>query len=220
MFMTDKTLQLRVLEALDWEPSIKAEHISVTVEDGIVTLKGHVESYYAKSEAVTIAQAVAGVKAVVDQLEVSLPSSSERHDEDLAHAILNALNWHINVPKQALKVIVSQGHVNLKGEAEWQYQRLAAEHAASNVLGVRKISNEIRLVPKVSSQKVHDKIEAALRRNAELEAKNITVEIHGSTVTLKRKVHSFFERQQAERAAWAAPGVTNVQDNLVVTVSA
>jgi osmotically-inducible protein OsmY len=218
--MTDKTLQIKILEALDWEPSVEAEHIGVTVDDSIVTLKGHVASYYAKREAVAVTQAVNGVKAVVDDLEVSLPSPSERKDEDLARAALDALAWNINVPKDAIKVTVRQGHVTLKGEVEWQYQRLTAEHTISSLIGVKQISNEVRIAPRVSSQKVHERIESALKRDAELDAKNILVEVHGSTVTLKGKVHSFFERQQAERAAWAAPGVTNVHDNLVVTVSA
>jgi osmotically-inducible protein OsmY len=218
--MSDKTLQLKVLEALDWEPSVEAEHISVTVDDGIVTLKGHVASYYAKSEAVAVTQAVSGVKAVADELEVSLPRPSERRDEELARAALAALAWNINVPKDAIKVTVRQGHVTLDGEVEWHYQRTSAEHGIQSLIGVKKISNEIRIAPRVSSQKVHDKIEAALKRTAELDAKGILVEVHGSTVTLKGKVHSFSERQQAERAAWAAPGVTSVHDNLVLVASA
>ena len=218
--MTEKTSQIKVLEALDWEPSVEAEQLSVTVDDNIVTPKGHVASYYAKREAVRVTQAVSGVKAVVDELEVSLPLPSERKDEDLVRAALDALAWNINVPKDAIKITVRQGHVTLEGEVEWHYQRTAAEFGIQSLIGVRRLSNEIRIAPRVSGQKVHDKIEAALKRAAELDAKDIFVEVHGSIVTLKGKVHSFAERQQAERAAWAAPGVTHVHDNLVLVASA
>jgi osmotically-inducible protein OsmY len=214
--MSDLELKKAVESELTYEPSINAAEIGVAVKDGIVTLSGHVPSYWEKIAAERAAERVAGVKALVNDLEVKLPSSSERTDEDIARAALNALEWSVLVPPNRIKVRVSKGWVTLEGNADWQFQKSAAEKAVRKLIGVKGVSNLVSVKPRVSSIEVKSEIENALKRSAELDAEQIRVEAEGDRVILKGTVHSWFEREEAEKAAWRAPGVREVEDDLVV----
>jgi osmotically-inducible protein OsmY len=216
--MTDKDIQQAVLRELEWEPQVRSTEIGVAVKDGIVTLAGHVDSYTKRYDAERAAKRVAGVKAVVNDLEVHLPSSSERTDEDIARAAVRALESHISVPRERIKVTVHDGWITLEGEVEWQYQREAAVTAVRNLIGVKGITNLITVKPRSapSPAEVRAKIEEALRRSAELDAQRITVEAEGTKVILRGRVRAWAEHEEAERAAWRAPGVTQVENLIAV----
>ena len=214
--MTDLELKKNVESELNWEPSINAAEIGVAVKDGIATLTGHVQSYWQKIAAERAASRVSGVKAVVNQLEIRLPSSSERTDEDLARAALNALTWSISVPADRIKVKVSKGWITLEGTVEWQYQKAAAERAVRDLVGVRGVVNLVDVKPQASPVEVKAAIEAALKRSAEVDANHIKVETDGDKVILRGTVRSWAEREEAERAAWRSPGVRFVDNRIAV----
>lgn len=214
---TDKQLHQDVLEALEWEPSIKHDDIAVGVKDGVVTLSGYVDSFAAKVKAERIVERMPGVKALADELKVKIPYASQRPDTEIAHEVVNAFRWNIEVPDDRVKAKVENGWVTLEGDVEWYYQSAAAERAVRYLTGVRGVTNLLKVKPpKVSTFEVSQKIKSALRRSAEVDADRITVEAHDGQVTLRGSVRSFAERRDAEYAAWSAPGVSAVDDRIVV----
>jgi osmotically-inducible protein OsmY len=215
--MTDRELQRHVEDALGWEPSFDAADIGVSVDNGVVTLRGDVKTYTARSAAERVALAVYGVKAVANDLNVRLPGEYQRTDSDIAQAAVNALQWNTVVPTNRVSVAVSNGWITLKGNLDWQYQRDAAARAVRDLTGVKGVTNNIAVQPRVKSVDVQDKIEAAFKRSAEIDARRIAVTAQDGKVILSGNVRSWAERQEAERAAWAAPGVTQVEDRLSIT---
>ncbi len=211
-------LQKKVLEAMDWEPSLDATRIGIAASGGVVTLTGQVPSYADRLAAERVIKRIVGVKGLANDLNVRLPGDARRTDTDLATAAVKALEWDVQVPHQLVKPRVADGWITLEGQVEWQFQREAAERAVRHLLGVRGVSNQIILTAKVTPTDLKNRIEAALKRNAELEARKIRVETKGGTVVLDGFVHSWSERDEAERAVWAAPGVMAVEDHLAVTV--
>jgi osmotically-inducible protein OsmY len=214
---TDALLQSDVISELKWEPSIDAGTIGVSVRDGIVTLDGYVNSFVEKLTAVRAASRVMGVKAVAQELKIRLPQSYERNDADIAEAAVNALEWNMKVPDDRIKVEVQDGMVILTGEVDWEYQRAAAHDAVCCLIGIKGVTDEINIKPSMSPVNVKSKIKSAFQRHSVLDAKNIIVESDGSKVILNGTVHSWIEKQEADSAAWSAPGVSNVENNLVVT---
>ena len=216
--MDDLTIKKEVEAELQWEPSLNAASIGVAVKDGIVTLTGRVSSYAEKMAAARAAARVSGVKAVANDIEIRLLPSDERTDEDIARAVANALAWNTSVPADGIKALVSDGWVTLEGAVEWYYQKEAAERAVRYLRGVKGVSNNIVVKPTVSANVVKAQIEAALKRSAELDAQRITVETRGDTVILRGTVRSWAERQEAERAAWATPGVAVLENHITIAV--
>ncbi len=217
--MTDKELKQHVQNALDWEPSIDARDIGVAVDEGVVTLRGNVGSYVEKVSAERVALRVYGVKGAADDLSVRLVSSDERTDTEIAQAAVAALKWNTVVPADRVTVTVANGWVTLNGTLEYYYQSAAAERAVRDLTGVKGVSNSILLQAPVTPIRASDvaaKIEAALRRSAEIDARRINVIAQDGKVILSGNVHSWAERREAERATWAAPGVTQVDDRLAV----
>ena len=212
----DKELQSDVLDELQWEPSIEAAEIGVMARDGVVTLAGRVPTYHEKVAAERAAKRVHGVKAVANDVEVRTTVDGERDDTDIAQAVVTALKWKATVPDPRIKASVTKGWVTLEGEVDWHYQREAAEEAVRGLLGVRGVINQVAIRPRASVSEVKSRIEAAFRRSAELDAQKVRVEAHDGNVTLRGDVHSWAERQAAERTAWSAPGVTHVENRITV----
>jgi osmotically-inducible protein OsmY len=216
---TDTQLHRDVADELAWEPSITSSEIGIAVKDGVVTLSGFANSYAEKFAAKRAVERVRGVQAVADDLLVKLPISFKKSDTDIAHACVTALQWDIQVPDDKIKSVVEDGWVTLDGGVEWQFQRQAAERAVRNLSGVKGVTNRISVKPKAASSfEVSQKIRDALRRSAEDDAAKITVEAKDGRVTLRGKVRSYAEREDAERAAWAAPGVFVVDDRLAIAL--
>ncbi len=211
---TDEEIQMDVLPELKWEPQVRPNEIGVSVKDGIVTLTGWVDSYLKKWAAEEAAHRVRGVKAVVNDIEVKL--ASERTDADFAEAAIRALEWDASVPTDKLEITVSKGWVTLKGEVEWQFQKQDAQRVVSRFSGVRGLTNLITVKSRPTPSELKEKIEHALVRSAKLEAQMITVEVQGNKAILKGAVHSWAEREEAERVAWSAPGITSVENKIIV----
>lgn len=212
---TDSQIQNDVLQELKWDPSVTHEHIGVSVNEAIVTLTGNVPSYIEKWAAERAAQRVTGVKAVVAKIEVKLPGSQVRDDESLAKTIVEQFKWNVQVPDQLVKTNVEKGWVELTGEVEWDYQRRAAEKCVRGLIGVKGVTNRMSLKAKpIQPDVVKQKIEEALKRKVEREARKIAVKVSGSKVILSGDVSSFREMLSARGAALSAPGVTSVENNL------
>jgi osmotically-inducible protein OsmY len=215
---SDKQLQQDVLDDLKWDPSVDCSKIGVAAGGGVVTLTGSVPSYFQKQNTERIVKRVAGVRAVANDIEVRLPSSTERNDADIATAALNALKWDTSVPEENVKLSVSKGWVTLEGKVDWNYQRESAEKAVEKLTGVKGVTNRVSVAPYVKSKEVKSEIKAALHRYADLESRSIEVDAADSTVTLRGQVRSWAERKEAENAAWMAPGVTQVKNEIIVSV--
>lgn len=217
MMKTDAQLQRDIMDELRWDPAVGDAEIGVAVKDGVVTLAGEVESFAKRFAAVKAAERVAGIRALAEDIHVKIPSAATRTDTEIAHAAANALEWDVEVPISGVTARVQDGWVWLEGEVEWQYQRVAAERAVRYLTGVKGVNNVVRIAPRLSTSDVKDRIERALKRNAELESKHITIETAPEgKVVLRGTVHSFAERKDAENAAWSAPGVREVDDELAV----
>ena len=214
--MNDKILRKNVEDALDWQPAIDASKIGVAVEAGVVTLTGYVPSYAAKYDAERSVKRVSGVRGVVAHLEVRLPGGNAVSDDEVAKRALESLNWATAFPRDSVQVSVEGGWITLTGELLWQYQKAAAAAAVINLLRVKGVINEIALKPQARPWIIKSRIQKALARGAELEAKGIRVDVLGETVTLAGNVRSWYERERAEDAAWMAPGVRAVIDHLQV----
>lgn len=214
--MDDITLRQNIIDELDFEPSIDAANIGIAVEDGIVTLTGHVGCYSEKETAERVAKRVRGVRGIAQEIEVRIFGSYETSDDDIARRAADMLDWNVSVPKAAIQVKVQKGWITLTGKVEWQFQKNAAIDSVRNLAGVVGLSNLIEITPRISAADVKKRIEDAFRRDAELESQGIRVEVSGGSVTLKGKVHTWSERRAAERAAWSAPGIKTLNDQIAI----
>jgi osmotically-inducible protein OsmY len=212
----DAEIQADVLAELKWEPRVQSTEIGVAVKDGIVTLTGWVDSYSKRWAAEEAAHRVRGVKAVANDIEVRLGVGSERTDAEIAAAAVRALQWDAVLVPEKIEVTVSKGWVTLKGTVDWQYKKTEAERVVRDLAGVKGVSNLIEVRPKVEPEEIKKQVEQALLRSAQTDAEHITVEVDGAKVILKGRVRSWAEREEAERAAWQAPGVASVDNRIVV----
>ena len=217
--ISDAVLKQDVEEELAWRPEIDSYHIGITAVNGIVTLKGYVPTYVQKQAAEAAVKRLAGVRGVVESLQVYLAGSNPTEDEELARRAINSLDWDARVPRGCVKVTVEGGWVSLSGEVSGQYQKNAAENAVRTLCGVVGVINNVTIKHQPQPADIKQRIENALKRNAELDSKSIQVTVTNGTVALEGTVDSWAARDQAEQAAWAAPGVVEVRDNLRVVLS-
>jgi osmotically-inducible protein OsmY len=215
---TDFQLQKDVMEELRWQPLLNASEIGVAVKNGIVTLSGHVDNYTKKIAAEKAVKKIAGVKAVAEDIQVGISPSLAKTDEEIAEAVVNALKWHTAVQEEKIKIKVENGIVRLDGEVEWGYQSNNAKKAVENLSGVRMVINGITVKPKLTLANVQEKIHAAFLRNATIDSGRIFAEVFGNEVVLRGHVRSYAEKEDAETAAWNAPGVTSVDNQLEIEV--
>jgi osmotically-inducible protein OsmY len=213
---SDRDIERDVRDELQWDPDLDATDIAVSVKDGVVTLTGFVKSYTDKYESEAAAKRVAGVAGVANDLEVRMPSVDERPDPEIARDAVSSIKGQLPISSEHIKVVVKNGWVTLEGQVEWQYQKNTAESAVRRIKGVKGVSNLIVLKPRAEPTEIKSKIMEAFKRNAELDANRIHIEANGSEVILKGTVRSWIEREEAERVAWSAPGVTRVEDRIVV----
>ena len=213
---SDSRLQQDVMDELQWEPRVHHANIGVAAKDGVITLSGFVGSYAEKISAEKAARRVKGVRGLAEEIEVRLDSDAKTADPEIAKRIADMFDWSAMVPKNKIGVKVEHGWVTLTGTVDGHFQRKSASDLASRISGVRGVSNHIEVRAAASPSDIRERIMAAFRRNADLDASTITVAADGNTVRLGGKVHAWYERRIAERAAWAAPGVNRVEDNIIV----
>lgn len=210
-------LQKDVQDAIKWEPLLNTAEIDITVKDGVVTLAGTVDSYFQKSEAEDTAKNVAGVKAIIEKIEIKFSSDwAKKDDNEIATEVVNALKWNWRIPNDKVKVKVEKGWVTLEGELERNYQKEAAKNAVKNLLGITGVVNNIKIISETQGEIERKDIESALRRNWSIRAKDIEVKVSGHKVTLNGTVNSWYQKDEAARIAWNAPGVWTLDNELVV----
>jgi len=213
---SDSQIQEDVMEELKWEPFLKASEIGVSVKNGIVTLSGIVDSYTKKLAAENAAKKISGVKAIAEDIQIGVSPAYKKTDTEIAEAVLNALRWHAAVQEEKIKIKVENGNVKLEGEVEWEYQRNNAKVAIQNLTGVNAVLNFITVKPKITPAEIQQKITAAFHRSATIDASKVGAEVIGNKVILRGKVRSIVEKEDAETAAWNAPGVTFVENNIEI----
>lgn len=215
--MSDRVLRQEVFDELEFDPSFNAEHIGIAVENGVVTLSGHVESLDQKLAAIAAARRVRGVHAIAGEIEVRYPYQSKTADDQIAKQATDILKWNTTVSQFPIDVLVEHGWITLSGTADWEFQRREAEDCVRKLSGVIGMTNKIQLKPRPDVEDIKGKIEAALKRHAELEARAIRVSIRdGNCVVLEGKVDTLAEKRAAEAAVWSAPGVANIEDEITV----
>lgn len=212
----DRTIQRDVLDELEWEPELEASSIGVIVEEGVVRLTGEVPTFADRLTAEKAARRVGGVRAVADDLEVRLREAHLRSDPAIVKAAVQALRWNTPVPDDRITLLVDDGWITLDGTVDWQYQRLAAQNAVSRLVGVTGVSNRMQLEERPPSEDIREQIEAAIARTADLDASDLELRVYGGSAFLSGHVASWAQREAAERAVWSAPGVTSVENALVV----
>jgi osmotically-inducible protein OsmY len=214
---SDSDIRRDVEDELRWDPDIDATDVAVTVHNGVVTLTGFVRSYMQRLQAEDDAKRVAGVVAVANDLEVRLPNIDERPDPEIARDAIERIKSELPYAWDKIRVLVKNGWLTLEGEAEWNYQRERAEEAVRRARGIKSVTNSIEVKPHAAPMEIRRKTEEALRRAAEIDASRVTVETNGSEVILRGAVRSWAERREAERAAWWAPGVTKVDNRIIIS---
>ena len=213
---SDIEIQKDVIEQLKWEPFLNAAQIGVAVKNGIVTLSGQVDAYSKKILAEKTTKKVVGVKAIAEDIQVGISPVYKKTDTEIAEAVVNALKWHTMIPDEKIKVSVEDGNVKLEGDVEWEYQRNQAKTAVENLSGVRFVTNLVAVKPKITPYELQQKINSSFQRSANIDSSRITAEVLGSKITLRGKVRSFAEKEDAENAVWSAPGVVSVENKLLI----
>lgn len=214
--MGDREIKQVIHEELDFEPRLHPTDLGIAVDSGVATITGHVASLADKKVVIDIVESVRGVRAIADQIEVRPIGTHITADDEIAKRVINILKWNTRVPDERIKTTVARGWITIRGNVDWRYQSHSAERAVRGLIGVRGVSNQLKVVPAASFENVSERIRDALMRNAHLEARSIRITVEGSIVILEGQVHDLAERRIAERAAWAAPGVTDVIDRLSV----
>ena len=212
----DGEIQQRVIDELEFDPTLNATRIGVSVRDGVVSLSGHVGSFAEKHAAERAARRVKGVRAVAQEIEVELASDKKTSDDEIAARAVKMLDWDIAVPKGDITITVAHGIVTLSGQVDWAFQRTEAEYDVRKLGGVRAVINDIRIRPQAKVEDVRARIRAAFERSAEIETTRISIDVVDGRVRLFGKVSSWIEREEAERAAWSVPGVVAVEDQIVI----
>ena len=213
---SDNQIQKDVMDELKWQPFLNASEIGVTVKNGIVTLSGQIDNYSKKLSAEKAAKRVLGVKAIAEDIQIGVSPAYNKTDTEIAEAVLNALKWHTAVQEEKIKIKVENGNVTLEGEVEWEFQRSNAKTAIENLTGVCSVFNFINVKPKITASDIQQKIKSAFLRSATIDSEKITADVMGSRVTLSGHVHSYTEKEDAENAAWNAPGVLSIENKLEI----